>query len=137
MMANKSGWKNQQSKHQRRNHHLREIILAILVVLSVAATVSPYSAQAATPKVLVSGYKVSAATIYSGDNFNLTLEILNTSKNKVKNMKVTVASEGGEIIPVTGTGSAYVAEIAGNETSEQTFSMQAAADLQRRRTSFL
>ena len=37
MMANKSGWKNQQSKHQRRNHHLREIILAILVVLSVAA----------------------------------------------------------------------------------------------------
>lgn len=64
MMANKSGWKNQQSKHQRRNHHLREIILAILVVLSVAATVSPYSAQAATPKVLVSGYKVSAATIY-------------------------------------------------------------------------
>ena len=129
MMANKSGWKNQQSKHQRRNHHLREIILAILVVLSVAATVSPYSAQAATPKVLVSGYKVSAATIYSGDNFNLTLEILNTSKNKVKNMKVTVASEGGEIIPVTGTGSAYVAEIAGNETSEQTFSMQAAAGL--------
>lgn len=129
MMANKSGCKNQQSKHQRRNHHLREIILAILVVLSVAATVCPYSAQAATPKVLVSGYKVSAATIYSGDNFNLTLEILNTSKNKVKNMKVTVASEGGEIIPVTGTGSAYVAEIAGNETSEQTFSMQAAAGL--------
>lgn len=123
-MANKSGWKNQQSKHQRRNHHLREIILAILVVLSVAATVCPYSAQAATPKVLVSGYKVSAATIYSGDNFNLTLEILNTSKNKVKNMKVTVASEGGEIIPVTGTGSAYV-----DETSEQTFSMQAAAGL--------
>ena len=129
MMANKSGWKNQQSKHQRRNHHLREIILAILVVLSVAATVCPYSAQAATPKVLVSGYKVSAATIYSGDNFNLTLEIQNTSKNKVRNMKVTVASEGGEIIPVSGTGSAYVAEIAGNETSEQTFSMQAAAGL--------
>ena len=128
-MANKSGWKNQQSKHQRRNHHLREIILAILVVLSVAATVCPYSAQAATPKVLVSGYKVSAATIYSGDNFNLTLEIQNTSKNKVRNMKVTVASEGGEIIPVSGTGSAYVAEIAGNETSEQTFSMQAAAGL--------
>ena len=88
MMANKSGWKNQQSKHQRRNHHLREIILAILVVLSVAATVCSYSAQAATPKVLVSNYKVSAKTIYSGDSFDLTLEILNTSKNKVKNMKV-------------------------------------------------
>lgn len=129
MMANKSEWKNQQSKHQRRNHHLREIILAILVVLSVAATVCPYSAQAATPKVLVSGYKVSATTIYSGDSFDLTLEIQNTSKNKVRNMKVTVASEGGEIIPVSGTGSAYVAEIAGNETSEQTFSMQAAAGL--------
>ena len=125
MMANKSEWKNQQSKHQRRNHHLREIILAILVVLSVAVTVCPYTAQAATPKVLVSGYKVSAATIYSGDNFNLILEILNTSKNKVKNMKVTVASEGGEIIPVSGTGSVYVAEIAGNETSEQTFPMAA------------
>ena len=120
MMANKSEWKNQQSKHQRRNHHLREIILAILVVLSVAVTVCPYTAQAATPKVLVSGYKVSAATIYSGDNFNLILEILNTSKNKVKNMKVTVAS---------GTGSVHVAEIAGNETSEQTFPMQAAAGL--------
>ena len=129
MMANKSGWKNQQSKHQRRNHRLREIILAILVFLSVAATVCPYSTQAATPKVLVSGYKVSAATIYSGDNFDLTLEIQNTSKNKVKNMKVTVASEGGEIIPVSGTGSVYVAEIAGNETSEQTFSMAAAAGL--------
>ena len=129
MMAKKSGWKNQQSKHQRRNHHLREIILAILVVLSIVANICPYSVQAATPKVLVSGYKVSAATIYSGDNFDLTLEIQNTSKNKVKNMKVTVASEGGEIIPVSGTGSIYVAEIAGNEMSEQTFSMAAAAGL--------
>ena len=122
---NKSGWKNQQSKHQRRNHRLREIILAILVVLSVAAPVCPYSAKAATPKVLVSNYKVSETTIYSGDNFDLTLEI----QNKVKNMKVTVASEGGEIIPVSGTGSVYVAEIAGNETSEQTFPMAAAAGL--------
>lgn len=129
MMANKSGWKNQQSKHQRRNHRLRKIIFAILVVLSVAATVCPYSAQAATPKVLVSGYKVSTATIYSGDNFDLTLDIQNTSKNKVKNMKVTVTSEGGEIIPLSGTGSVYVAEIAGNETSEQIFSMAAAAGL--------
>ena len=123
-MINKHRW-----KHQHRKHQLQKMILALLMIVSIVVIVCPYSAQAATPKVLVSNYKVSATTIYSGDSFDLTLEILNTSKNKVKNMKVTVASEGGEIIPVTGTGSAYVAEIAGNETSEQTFSMQAAAGL--------
>ena len=105
------------------------IAVALLMIVSIVATVCPYSTQAATPKVLVSSYKVSTATIYSGDRFDLTLEIQNTSKKKVKNMKVTVASESGEIIPVSGTGSIYVAEIAGNETSEQTFSMAAAAGL--------
>ena len=82
MAISRNGKIKQRQTIKEEIHHLREIILAILVVLSVAATVCPYSAQAATPKVLVSGYKVSAATIYSGDNFNLTLEILNTSKNK-------------------------------------------------------
>ena len=105
------------------------IAVALLMIVSIVTSICSYSAQAATPKVLVSNYKVSVTTIYSGDSFDLTLEIQNTFKNKVRNMKVTVASEGGEIIPVSGTGSAYVAEIAGNETSEQTFSMQAAAGL--------
>lgn len=123
-MINKHRW-----KHQHRKHQLQKMILALLLIVSIVATICPYSAQAATPKVLVSNYKVSATTIYSGDSFDLTLEIQNTSKNKVRNMKVTVASEGGEIIPVSGTGSAYVAEIAGNATSEQTFSMAAAAGL--------
>lgn len=124
MMINKYRWKPQHRKHQ-----LRKIILALLLIVSIVANVCPYSAQAATPKVLVSNYKVSATTIYSGDSFDLTLEIQNTSKNKVRNMKVTVASEGGEIIPISGTGSAYVAEIAGNGVCEQTFSMQAVAGL--------
>ena len=137
MMANKSEWKNQQSKHQRRNHHLREIILAILVVLSVAATVCPYSAQAATPKVLVSGYKVSAATIYSGDNFNLTLEIQNTSKNKVRNMKVTAASEGGEIIPVSEQEVLMWQRLLEMKPVSRHFPCRRQRDLQRRRTSFL
>ena len=108
------------------------ITVVLLMIVSIATNICPYSAQAATPKVLVSNYKVSAATIYSGDSFDLTLEIQNTSKNKVRNMKVTVASEGGEIIPVSGTGSAYVGEIAGEGKYEQTFSMQAAAGLEEK-----
>lgn len=118
-MINKYRWK----------HQLWKTILGLFIIVGITTGLYPYSAQAATPKVLVSNYKVSATTIYSGDCFDLTLEIQNTSKNKVRNMKVTVASEGGEIIPVSGTGSAYVAEIAGNDICEQTFSMQAAAGL--------
>lgn len=118
-MINKYRWK----------HQLWKTILGLFIIVGITTGLYPYSAQAATPKVLVSNYKVSATTIYSGDSFDLTLEIQNTSKNKVRNMKVTVASEGGEIIPVSGTGSAYVAEIAGNDICEQTFPMQAAAGL--------
>ena len=66
------------------------IAVALLMIVSIVTNICPYSAQAATPKVLVSNYKVSTPTIYSGDSFDLTLEIQNTSQNKVRNMKVTV-----------------------------------------------
>lgn len=104
-------------------------LIAALMCLLLLFGANAIPAQAATPKVIVAGYHLSTSTVYAGAKFNLTLDMKNTSKNKVKNMKVTLFSDGGEMNPFENTGSVYVEEIAGNEINTQTFYLKAADGL--------
>ena len=101
------------------------VVLLLCMLVSVPQTI----VKAAQPKVLVSAFSVNPKTVVAGEEFTLSLTLTNTYKNKVKNMKVTVCSENGDLYAVGTTGSLYVAEIAGNSDEEIAFSMCASAGL--------
>ncbi|MGN0389510.1 MAG: COG1361 S-layer family protein [Wujia sp.] len=108
-----------------------KIAIGMVMVLFVClfTYVSGIKTEAAEPKVLVTAYSVTPETVVSGEEFSLSVTVMNTSKNKVRNMKVSVLSETGELYAVGNTGSTYVAELAGNSEQELTFAMCAASGL--------
>ncbi|MDE6434554.1 MAG: hypothetical protein K2L07_10030 [Lachnospiraceae bacterium] len=81
--------------------------------------------KAAEPKVMVTDYKVKEDKITAGGEFELSVTIYNTAKKNVKNMKVAVLSEAGELLPAKGAGTAYIEQL--NAETEETLVFQMAA----------
>ena len=77
--------------------------------------------EAATPRIMISDYEVSGNKVVSGENFDFKLTLKNESANPVKNIKVTVSTENGELLPRKGAGTAYVKEITGGKEEEVSF----------------
>lgn len=80
---------------------------------------------AAEPKVMLTDYTVNPENVTPGDTFSLAVTLQNTATKKVKNMKVSILSEDGSIVPAKGAGTAYVAEVAAETAQEFTFDMKA------------
>ncbi len=106
--------------------------LVLLLFVCLFTDVSGKRAEAAEPKVLVTAYTVAQEEIVSGEEFSLSVTVTNTSKNKVRNMKVSVLSDTGELYAIGNAGSAYVPELAGDSMQELTFAMCAVAGLSER-----
>ena len=109
-----------------------------------------------TPKsrIIVTGYETSPAQIFSGDTFNLTLHVQNTSQTTaVSNIlfELVAANEtvggGGSgsgnnsastaetvspLLPTSGANSLYVARIAPGETTDLNIEMSAKAGLSQK-----
>ena len=95
-----------------------DMTVAVQIVNGIAPTPTPTPTPLPTtpppqplPKVIISAFKTEPDTIMIGDEFSLTLSLLNTStKTNVSNIKCTI--DGGEtIVPVTGSSSFYIPEI--------------------------
>lgn len=83
------------------------------------------TAEAAVPRVMVSDYSVKGGTVLAGKEFTLSITLKNTATKNVKNVKVTVASENGELLPAEGAGASYVAQLDAESETELTFQMMA------------
>lgn len=103
-------------------------------ILAVCVCVTAYTvtALAAEPKVMVTDYKVKEEKITAGEEFELSITLYNTAKKNVKNMKVTVLSEAGELLPAKGAGTAYVAQIDAETEETLAFPMMAANGLEEK-----
>ena len=88
--------------------------------------------NAATPRVMVADYKIKEEDVISGKEFTLTITMQNTAKKAVKNMKVSIATENGELLPTDGAGTAYVAQIDAESTEDISFQMLAASGLEEK-----
>lgn len=102
-------------------------LLCMLCTLFMSTTV-----EAATPRIMISDYEVSGNKVVSGENFDFKLTLKNESANPVKNIKVTVSTENGELLPRKGAGTAYVKEIKGGKEEEVSFEMAAAYGLEEK-----
>lgn len=102
-------------------------LIGILCILFMSINV-----LAATPRVMVSYYHIKGGKVVAGEEFELTVTIKNESSNAVKNIKVTLSTDNGELLPVEGAGTAYVKEIKGGESQDVVFSMMAAYGLEEK-----
>ena len=81
------------------------------------------------PTVLLEKYETNE-DIYAGNEFDLKLGIKNPTALTVKNLRIDLQSMDGSFIPKEGKGSIFIDTLAGGETKELSFRMQAVTGLQ-------
>lgn len=109
--------------------------IAIVICISIALLLSELLVQivhAANPRVMVSDYSITEGEVCAGEAFTLNITLKNTASSAVKNVKLTISTEQGELLPVEGAGTAYIEKINGNEEVEITFKMTAVEGLQEK-----
>lgn len=109
----------------------RFAVLVICLCLGVLSQVMPLSA--ATPRVMVSDYTIKEGKVTAGKEFTLIVTLNNTSKkNTVKNLKLSLTSENGDLLPADGAGTAYVEQIDTDSETNLTFKMKARDGLEEK-----
>lgn len=99
--------------------------------LTPEPTVAPpaQSTPQSQPRIIVSSYSVDMDKVYAGKEFTLSMELHNTSaKRNVQNIKVTVSSADGTILPVGGSNVAYFSSIAKGKSVNTSFRFRVLPD---------
>lgn len=100
-------------------------LLRLWLFVCLLLVLSSGTAMAAEPKVMIADYKVSGdGKMHSGKEFDLSLTLQNTAKKNVRNMKVTVFSEAGEILPTNSAGTAYIEQIDAEQKEVLSFKLK-------------
>lgn len=110
---------------------MRKYIVGFLMILFSVFAVSNTS-QASQPKVMVDNYEMDKEKVAAGDDFCLTITLINTSAKSIKNMKISILSETGEILPRENAGTAYVDKLDGGMTIDIPFWMMAAKGIEEK-----
>ncbi len=106
-------------------------IYTVMIVLSIlfVAFFNDLKCIAASQRLMLVDYELSSDKIYPGDSFKLTFTLKNTSKNAVSNIKVTVSSEDGSILPDNNAGTIFIDKIDKESESVQEISLKAGINL--------
>lgn len=107
-------------------------LLGLFICICVGILASAGTVQAATPRVMVSDYSVKEGVVTSGKEFTLTITLKNTAAKAVKNIKLSISTENGELLPAKGAGTAYVDQIDADSEEKLTFKMIAAKGLEEK-----
>lgn len=82
-----------------------------------------------TPKIIVDDYNYEKEYIKTGEIFPLTISFFNTNKStSVRNIKVSLMSEGETFSPVGSSNSFFIEEILPNGHVERTVKLKAKSD---------
>lgn len=108
------------------------VYAVLLIFILLTGCFTGIQAQAAEPKVMVTDYGVNPSAVVSGDSFTLTLTLKNTAARRVRNLKLSVISEEGHLLPESGAGTAYINELAADEELELVFDMIAVRGLEEK-----
>ncbi len=109
------------------------VVMFMMCAMLMSLMYTSFTAEAATPRLMVSDYKVSGGAVVGGKEFDLKLTLKNTAaKNAVKNIKITVTTENGEFLPLDGAGTAYIENINATEEETITLKMKAIKGLQEK-----
>ena len=107
-------------------------IISVLICICFAILMSVNITEAATPRVMVADYSIKEGEVIAGKEFTLTIQLKNTAVRAVKNVKLSISTENGELLPEDGAGTAYVNQIEGDSEEKFTFKMKAAHGLEEK-----
>ena len=107
-------------------------IINLFMCIGLCILLCAGSVKAATPRVMVSDYSVKGGTVIAGKEFELTITLKNTSPKTLKNAKLSIRSENGELLPENGAGTAYVEQMDPDSEVELKFDMKAANGLEEK-----
>lgn len=83
-----------------------------------------------TPRLIITGFETSPATVYAGQEFKLTVHVKNTSKRTaVSNIKYTLSSAENEFLPKSGSNTVYFDKIGKQSETDIVIDMKAKNDL--------
>ena len=102
-------------------------IMALIAFL--LSMLSDLVVEASQPKVMVVDYKIVQKEIIAGQTFDLAVTIKNTGSRYVDNLKISVTSDTGDIVPAEGAGNGFLEELSNGEESTFTFRLKAADGL--------
>lgn len=109
------------------------IRLYVLLIMTISMLSISAKVYAATPRLMVTDYSVAGGSVVGGKEFDLKIVLTNTaSKTAVKNIKVTIATANGEMLPIEGAGTAYIESMAADTEEELTFKMKAVKGLEEK-----
>lgn len=108
---------------------VRFLVITLAITLITYLVPVKVSVKASTPRVMLVDYSFSVEKIYAGDSFTLDFTLKNTAWYEVRNLKCTVVSDNGEIIPIKNAGTGYVEKIPGEETVEFSFELETLKNL--------
>lgn len=109
------------------------IRLCVLLIMTISMLSISAKVYAATPRLMVTDYSVAGGSVVGGKEFDLKIILTNTAtRTAVKNIKVTIATENGEMLPVEGAGTTYIESMAANTEEELTFKMKAVKGLEEK-----
>jgi len=92
-------------------------------------------AGAKTPQLMVDSYSYGGTYVQAGDVFLLDLGLYNTSgTHTISNIKVTVSSEDGVIIPVNSSNSFYIDKLGKKERTGEALYLSVKPDAEQKTT---
>ncbi len=81
------------------------------------------------PKVIIENYDFGATTVLSGQEFDLNLDLFNTSSEElIKNIKVSLKADDGVFIPVDMSSSFFIEKIGSQEHVSKTIRLKTKSD---------
>lgn len=107
----------------------RSLALAMALIVFLFLPPSDLVVEASQPKVMVVDYKIVQNEIIAGQTFDLAVTIKNTGSRYVDNLKISVISDTGDIVPAEGAGNGFLEELPNGEESTFTFRLKAADGL--------
>mgnify|MGYP002542169756 CR=1 FL=1 len=104
-------------------------VLMMTVIVCLCMQPFAMTVQASQPKVMVVDCKIVQKEIIAGQTFDLAVTIKNTGSRYVDNLKISVTSDTGDIVPAEGAGNGFLEELPNGEESTFTFRLRAADGL--------
>ena len=90
---------------------------------------------AKTPQLMVDNYSYGGTHVQAGDEFLLELGLYNTSgTHTISNIKVTVSSEDGVIIPMNSSNSFYIDKLGKKERTGEVLYLSVKPDAEQKTT---
>lgn len=107
----------------------RSVVLTFVLIISLFSVPFNMVVEASQPKVMVVDYQIVQKEIFAGQSFDLKVTIKNTGSRYVDNLKISVTSDTGDIVPAEGAGNGFLEELPNGEESTFTFKLRAADGL--------